>query len=49
MKKLAIILFIIGMFTFLVDVNNMTVFFATKIIGLALMIPAFLTIKFEEE
>lgn len=48
MKKVLIALFIIGMIFGLVDVDNMTVFFATKVIGILFMLPACFFVKFEE-
>ena len=48
MKKIAIVLFIIGAILMLVDVESMSVFLLTKLIGATLTIPAFKTFKFEE-
>ena len=48
MKKIIGILFIIGALLLLADFNNISIFIMTKIVGLILLIPAFMTYKFEE-
>ena len=42
MKKFIIFLFIIGMILGLIDLENMTVFILTKIIGIIFLIPSFI-------
>lgn len=48
MRKVLIGLFIIGMIFGLLDVDNMTIFFASKVIAILFMMPACLFVKFEE-
>lgn len=48
MKKVIGILFIIGMILILADVDNMMIFFATKVIGIIMMIPTYLIFRNEE-
>ena len=46
MKKIVIAMFLIGMVLCLLDLDNMSYFIITKLIGIAMMIPAF-KLKFE--
>lgn len=48
MKKVVVALLIIGMLLCLVDVDNMMIFLATKVIGIMFMLPSFLVFKFQE-
>ena len=48
MKKVVVALLIIGMLLCLVDVDNMMIFLATKVIGIMFMLPSFLIFKFQE-
>ena len=47
MKKVVVALLIIGMLLCLVDVDNMMIFLATKVIGIMFMLPRFLIFKFQ--
>lgn len=47
MKKAIIILFIIGFIFGLLDVNNMMLFLATKVLGIIMMMPMFMIMKGE--
>ena len=46
MKKVIIAMFLIGMVLCLIDLENISYFIITKLIGIAMMIPAF-KLKFE--
>ena len=47
MKKVAGILFVIGMMFGLLDVDTMSVFLLTKVIAIACFIPAYLILREE--
>lgn len=48
MKKISIALFIIGALFMIVDVNNMAIFFGTKVLGILCILPAYLTFDIVE-
>lgn len=48
MKKISIALFIIGALLMIVDVNNMAMFFGTKVLGILCILPAYLTFDIAE-
>ena len=47
MKKLMIALFVIGAIFGLLDVDNMTIFWISKVVAILFMLPACLIIDFE--
>ena len=48
MKKIILVLFVIGMIFGVMDLDSMSMFLLTKLVALLCMLPALLTLKVQE-
>lgn len=48
MKKIILVLFVIGMIFGVMDLDSMSIFLLTKLVSLICMLPALLTLKVQE-